>query len=89
MLRLNMHAKNKKIRIKYSNTLAKKFTSLKGGGKYHINVPWKKLSDDREVWRASNSTHKKNNIWMTQSTHYSHLTLKNKKDRHQVNIFAL
>lgn len=45
------------------------------------NVPWKKLSDDREVWRTSNSTHEKDNIWMTQSTHYSHLTLKSKNKK--------
>lgn len=55
--------------------------------KEHRVVPWKKLRNDREVWRTSNSTHEKNNIWMPQSTHYSYLILHMKKM--QVNGFGL
>ena len=55
--------------------------------KEHRVVPWKKLRNDREVWRTSNSTHEKNNIWMPQSTHYSYLILHMKKMH--VNGFGL
>jgi len=44
--------------------------------KAKIYLPWEKLWNDWEVGRPSDSTHKKNNIWMTQPTHYPYLATK-------------
>lgn len=37
-------------------------------------IPWKKLSNNGKVGRTSDSTHKENNIRMTQLPHYQYLT---------------
>jgi hypothetical protein len=47
----------------------------------HRIIPWKKLSNDRKVWRTSNSTHEKNNIWMPQSKHYPYLILQKRNEK--------
>lgn len=40
---------------------------------YEEILPWKKLRYNWKVGGTSDSTEKKNNIWMTQSAHYPHL----------------
>ena len=45
----------------------------------YIFIPRKKLGNDGKVWWSSNSTHKKNNIWMSKPTHNPYLNIKTKK----------
>lgn len=47
-------------------------------GRNNLDKPWKELRQYREIWWTGDSSHKKNNIWMSQPSHYSNLHIGSK-----------